>query len=507
MPLPTTTKELLRSADLATELALRWFPHGYASHCSRGAFKVYPHVEFIGRLIGDRVRAGRARLIITMPPRHSKSETVSAWVPPWFLDWFPHKRVMLCSYAASLADDYGRRIRNEVRDNDRIWFSLREDSTAANRWHTPQGGGMVTSGVDGSITGRGYDLGIIDDPIKNWAEAKSSTVRRACIDWYHSTFSTRAEPNASIVIVTTRWDPGDLVGYLLEHDSEQWEHVRLPAIAEAGDPLGRKPGEALCPERYTVADLEATRRNQPPAIWSAIFQQAPLSVNANRVYAGFGDENIRKDIAWNPSLPICLACDWNLNPGMHVELGQYDRLTDTFYVLDEIHGPGMAMNEAARLAAEKIKAIGTLKDRPQLFADATGRSMEDGGSYADAFRQLLANHQISTRDRVPTANPRVLNRVLSVSMAIFNDATGERKLFVHPRCERLIADFRKVEAKSTGEPNKDADSALTHASDALGYWVHYVRPVRMGLPMSANGSKQVVGSSNGAARNGSRQGY
>lgn len=490
----------LTETEQAAQHIDRWLPHGYARFCSRGKFICYPHVQHIGCLISDRVRAGGARLIITMPPRHSKSETVSAWVPPWFLDWYPDRSVMLCSYAAALADDYGRRVRNEVATNDRIWFSLREDSKAANRWHTPQGGGMVTAGVDGSITGRGFHLGIIDDPYKNWAEAKSPTVRRAAIDWYHSTFRTRAEPGASIVIVTTRWDCNDLVGYLIENDSEPWEVIRLPALAEAGDPIGRRPGEPLCPDRYDLDALQSMQSGMPPAMWQAIFQQAPEPGATGRSYPNFSEANVSNAVAYREAMPICLCADWNLNPGMHVLIGQHDPSTDTFTFVDEVHGPGMGIAAAAKEVAKRIKGAPGYTAGVQLFGDATGRSMENRASYSTVFRQHMQFHGVACRDRIPAANPRVVNRCLALNAVLLNEFTGERRMLVHPRCVRLINDLWHVENDAKGEPSK-TDTSLTHPSDAAGYWVHYVRPIRMPSSIPKSQARVITGASSNGQRN------
>jgi predicted phage terminase large subunit-like protein len=134
---------------------------------------------------------------------------------------------------------------------------------------------MKTAGVGGDITGRGFDFGIIDDPVKNSADAWSETIRQNQWDWWTSTFYTRAEPGAGIVVVQTRWHEDDLSGRILNESTEPWEVIALPAIAEEDDPLGRSPGEALWPERWPIQDLERIRSQVGTWVWDSLYQQHP----------------------------------------------------------------------------------------------------------------------------------------------------------------------------------------------------------------------------------------
>ena len=137
---------------------------------------------------------------------------------------------------------------------------------------------MYTAGVGGSITGKGGNLLIIDDPVKNWAEAQSEAYQQRIIDWYNSTFFTRRQPNSTIIILMTRWHERDLTGYLLETQGDEWEHIKLPAIAGLNDPLGRCIGDALCPERFDLESLESTRLSVGPIVWHGLYQQTPQAL-------------------------------------------------------------------------------------------------------------------------------------------------------------------------------------------------------------------------------------
>ncbi|MBW1998600.1 MAG: phage terminase large subunit [Deltaproteobacteria bacterium] len=221
------------------------------------------------------------RIIVTMPPRHGKSELVSHWTPAWYLHNWPQEKVILTTYEADYSLSWGRKVRNTLTYNDEIRTYLAKDSKAAGAWETDLGGGMVTAGVGGPITGRGGHLIIIDDPHKNWAEAQSKKIRENIIDWFNSTLYTRCEPAATIILLQTRWHERDLAGYLLNDHKDNWTEVRLPALAEGDDPLGRAEGEALCPERYDRDALLKIKRAVGSQVWAGLYQQRPAPMEGN----------------------------------------------------------------------------------------------------------------------------------------------------------------------------------------------------------------------------------
>ena len=221
-------------------------------------------------------------LIVSAPPRHGKSELISKYLPTWYLGLHPDHRVILASYADRLARSYGRRCR-ELLDEHASWFGLRGvagDVAAANEWDIAgHDGGMLTAGVGGPITGRGAHLLIIDDPVKNAQEAVSETIRDTQWDWFQSVAWTRLEPGALCVVMMTRWHEDDLVGRLTSKAGEELgarvTEVRMPAIAEDGDELGRKPGEALWPERWPIEALKKRQEMLEAYWWQALYQQRP----------------------------------------------------------------------------------------------------------------------------------------------------------------------------------------------------------------------------------------
>lgn len=278
-------------------------PHTFAAVMSDGLWTPYPYLVMISHVITMAIARGGGRILISLPPRHGKSYFISQWLPTWFLSMWPSKRVLLSSYEANFAASWGRRVRNIVREKGaRVNLRLADDSTASNNWATDQGGGMVTAGVGGSITGRGLDLGLIDDPHKNWQEAQSETTREMIKEWFDSTFYTRAEPGATMVVLQTRWHEDDLIGYLTrEKTQDGWFHIRIPAIAEdwdgEDDVLGRLPGAALCPQRYDEVALNRIKNNMTNQMWNALFQQRPAPME--------GSIFLRKNWRYYSVLPHC----------------------------------------------------------------------------------------------------------------------------------------------------------------------------------------------------------
>lgn len=221
-------------------------------------------------------------LIVSAPPRHGKSEFISKYFPTWYLGMNPDHRVILTSYADRLAKTFGRRCRDILTDRAE-WFGLvgvSDAVAAANEWEiTGHEGGMLTAGVGGPVTGRGADLLIVDDPIKNAQEAVSDTVRESQWDWFQSTAWTRLEPGGVCVVMMTRWHEDDLVGKLLKLGEDDLgariSEIKLPAIAGDDDQLGRQPGEALWPDRWPLAVLEKRQKLMEEYWWKCLYQQQP----------------------------------------------------------------------------------------------------------------------------------------------------------------------------------------------------------------------------------------
>ena len=229
----------------------------------------------------ERVANGTCkRLIINMPPRHTKSEFASYLLPAWFLGNFPHKKVIQTSHTAELAVGFGRKVRNLVDSEaySRIFpgLSLQSDSKAAGRWNTSQGGDYFAIGVGGAVTGKGADILIIDDPHSE-QEAALAEINPEIYDktyeWYTSGPRQRLQPGGAIIIVMTRWSKKDLTGQVLkaaaQRSGEEWEVIEFPAILPSGNPLW--------PQFWSLKELTALKQELPNQKWMAQYMQNPTS--------------------------------------------------------------------------------------------------------------------------------------------------------------------------------------------------------------------------------------
>ena len=237
------------------------------------------HIKYISERLHALERGDIKRLIIETPPRHGKSMLVSIAFPGWFLGRNPDARVISASHTAMLASRNSRQVRNSLQEHgDKIFGqAVSKDSSAMDRWDMDgHSGGMLAAGIGGPLTGSGADLMIIDDPTKDAEQAYSKTHRDKIWDWWCTTARTRLHAGGKIVIVQTRWHQDDLVGRLLRAGGEEWERIRLPAIAEPEDQLEREIGEALWPDRYPIGDLEAVRGQIGSFAWSSLYQQNPV---------------------------------------------------------------------------------------------------------------------------------------------------------------------------------------------------------------------------------------
>ncbi len=281
-------------------------PATLGRHLSHGAYERVRHVEYLANRLAEIEKAQRF-FAITIPPQHGKSELVSHWLPVWFLKKFPWKKVGLASYEMGYASEWGGRAKDSIVEGSAdLNLELRSDTKAKGRWNLRgYGGGMFVAGIGGPFTGRGFDLIIIDDPIKNPAEALSPVYRKRNWDWYRTVARTRLQPGGSIVVIMTRWHENDLAGMLLNPPQEEgelpqedvqrdpWEIINLPAVAEDNDPLGRLPGEALWPERYGDAALGQLRIAAGPFWWAAQYRGRPSPEGGGIMKTGwfkyFGD--------------------------------------------------------------------------------------------------------------------------------------------------------------------------------------------------------------------------
>jgi predicted phage terminase large subunit-like protein len=219
------------------------------------------------------------KLMIFMPPRHGKSQTITESLPSYLNGRFPDKKVMCISYGDSLAREFGRKNRNKLKTFGKELFGVEFQTgiSSMTEWnikgHT---GGSYFSSIMGSVTGRGADYLIIDDPIKTRQEAESETYRERVWEEYQSSLSTRLMPNGVTIIILTRWHFDDLAGRILKEQPDEWEVISLPAIAEENDLLGREEGEPLWAEYGFDREWAEQKKNEVGSkTWTSLYQQKP----------------------------------------------------------------------------------------------------------------------------------------------------------------------------------------------------------------------------------------
>ncbi|MCP9925716.1 terminase [Synechococcus lacustris C3-12m-Tous] len=293
------------------------------------------------------------RLIVTIPPRTGKSLLVSKLFPAYWVSRYTNRFCAIASYSAELAYAHSREARHYYRS---VGYPLSKDSTAVGNWLTPDRGGCIAAGVRGPFTGKGYALGIIDDPYKGPEDANSASQRQKLIEWFQSVWLTRAEPaatpgvspkgaapgvtstnrsspsgvSAAQVVVLTRWHQDDLIGWLMQEEAgsapQAWHVLNLPAIAE---PLAkqllfptscsletdwRQPGEALCPERFPLAELNQIRIRAGTYWWNALYQQRPSPADG-QLFQRQWIKYTGPRPTGSKYVPLVLSCDLSFKGG------------------------------------------------------------------------------------------------------------------------------------------------------------------------------------------------
>ena len=245
------------------------------------------HLRALSDALESMERGELKRLMVLMPPRHGKSELISLRFPCWYLARHPEDYIVQAGYAESIALTHSRQARDIFisAEMGRLFPDIRHrperpgqeviipERQAAHEWGTKQGGSYYAVGIGGGLTGRGFNIGIIDDPVKDEEEAASQTIRDKVWDWYQKVFRTRAEPNAAIIVVMTRWHQDDLVGRLLRQakedpNADQWKVLKFSAIIE---------GQALWSERYPIDVLKKIQSSIGGRAFESLYQCNPTA--------------------------------------------------------------------------------------------------------------------------------------------------------------------------------------------------------------------------------------
>lgn len=232
----------------------------------------------------------RGRLMVFVPPQEGKSTRTSCWFPLWMLAQDPTLRIAIVSYSATKAERWGRWIRRMIEAHPELGIELMSDSRAVDAYETTAGGGVISVGIGGGITGERVDLMVIDDPVRGRAEAESPTYREAAWDWWESNGATRLSSRGRVVLMMTRWHADDLAGRLTDHEPGTWRQLRIPAVRDTGQPLVRgsdgasvysPQGELISVQKRRPGYYRELKDKRSSYVWNSIYMQTPVAAEGN----------------------------------------------------------------------------------------------------------------------------------------------------------------------------------------------------------------------------------
>lgn len=257
-------------------------------------FKVTPTIRLLSDIAVKAVEQPDQRDIVTTPPRTGKSRLLAIWTTVWALARNPDLQVVLVSYSDELAQAHSREARALINEHSAVLgLRLSPDKTAVGRWRVDgHAGGLLATGINSGVTGFGADLLVLDDVVKDAAEADSAAHRKRVANEYRSTLATRVHPGGSVLLVMTRWHENDLAGELLDAEPDVWTHCNVPAVAETGikDALDRMPGAAMTSALgFTAEHYGAARRTSGERAWYALYMGSPTTPAGGLVKAAWLD--------------------------------------------------------------------------------------------------------------------------------------------------------------------------------------------------------------------------
>lgn len=279
--------EIKQAISLASREVLARIDYEHYFRVVNQSVKLYPHVKYIISKLQKIIDGEQHFYIVEMPPQHGKSLTITKTFPGFYLMKNPEKRVMVTAYSEALYREFS----NENRKKFTYWapklYGLETRSNQASYFDIKNHrGSFFATSMLGGATGKSADLLIIDDPVKNAEEAGSKTIKDKIWDEWTQTFYPRLQKGGSVIVIMTRWQQDDLAGRLLQKMSLPWEEIKLPAISEdipAGktDEIGRKNGEALCPELHPLEELLTHKHDMGTQAFTALYQQRPTIEGGN----------------------------------------------------------------------------------------------------------------------------------------------------------------------------------------------------------------------------------
>src|SRR3982751_2229613 len=230
------------------------------------------------------------RQMIFIPPQEGKSTRTSCWFPLWMLAQDPGLKIAIVSYSATKAIRWGRWIRRMIEAHPDLGIELMADSRAVDHYETTAGGGVLSVGIEGGITGEPVDLMVIDDPVRGRAEAESSTYRESAWDWWESNGATRLSSRGRVVLMMTRWHADDLAGRLAKKEPGEWSTLRIPAVRDPDLPEVRgsdgasaysPQGELISVQKRAPGYFLGLKAKRSMYVWNSIYKQTPVAAEGN----------------------------------------------------------------------------------------------------------------------------------------------------------------------------------------------------------------------------------
>lgn len=402
----------------------------------------------------DRVEREAVRSCTSVPPRHGKTETVLHGIAR-LLARHPDWTIGYVSYAADIARSKSRQIRDYAAA---AGVTLRNDSKALHEWRTPQGGGVLATGVGGPLTGHGLRLLVVDDPFKNRQDADSPLIRQRTFDWFTSTAMTRVEPGGSALVVHTRWHRDDLIGRLERDEEVEWEVTSLPAIDGHGC--------ALWPERWPVSELTKRRAEVGEYDWDSLFQQSPKA-RKGLVYPEFQravhvlphaevERLYRSGNRWLFHSTGC-GVDWGWSdPSAWIVGGRTG--SGTMVLVDEMYEQNVTTDQQGWFPRAKA-----LRDR-HVLSWFTADPSEPG--YITSLRRYLSDRPVVyNADNAISEGIRRVRRQLAQ-----RDGQDRPRLVISDRCVNVIRELETYQYRAGASgPSEEPEDKNNHAMDALRY--------------------------------------
>lgn len=427
-------------------------------------FKVTPTIALLSDIAVKAVTQPDKRDICTTSPRTGKSRLLAIWTPVWALMRDPDTSVMVISYSDELAQSHSREIRRIVNEHaDYLGFSIAADKSSVGRWAVEgRSGGVLAGGIQSGATGFGADLLIIDDPVKDAAEADSAAHRRRVVGEYRSSLATRVHPGGSTLLVMTRWNTKDLAGELLESEPDVWTATNIPAVSEVGvpDALGRKPGVAMTSALGFTADhYAAARRTSGERAWWALYMGQPASPEGGLVKREWLADWRLPAAPPHPVLTVVGVDPSDSGSGDNCGLVAASRYADGTAVLIADQSRPRTSDEWAREAVRLALDVGASEITVESFAARETYSRV----LSEALGRAMVDRHIRITAWPPVGSGRGRGDAVARSSALLQGLeTGTVRLVGHhPKFEEAAC------AWQAGQHQPDSLAALVVAHDIL----------------------------------------